>query len=185
MSTLIRKYYLLPEGSFTRKGDKFLLKKIESSSTWEKEAFDLLTDEHLVEVKKKESLTKLFDSLKEGANEADGKTPHDILINLLPKNIRSKSKGLLWYLTKITDINSEGQLVHKDSGIVGGTLVDTLKYLTTPNYRVAPPDLLPLLERLYEMKCPLSLFARNKTPSVLLTKLKEPPEPSMKWKTVD
>lgn len=179
MSTLIRKYFLLPEQSFARKKDKVFLKMLESSSSWEKDAFELLTDDNVTEGEKKENLIKLLGTSEK--DQAEGKTKHDILINLLPKNIRSKSKGLLWYLTKIADVNSEGELVHKDSGIVGGTLIDTLKYLTTPNYKVAPPDLLPLLERLYELKCPLSLFARNKTPSILLTKLTEPPEPSIKW----
>lgn len=183
MSTLIRKYYLLPEDTFSRRGDKIFLKKLaDKNSPWEKEAFNLLTDDHLTEERKKADLIQLLNGV--GNNEAEGKTHHNTLINLLPKNIRAKSRGLLWFLNKIADINSEGQLVHKDSGIVGGTLIDTLKYLTTPNYRVAPPDILPLLERLYELKCPLSLFAHNKRPSLLLTKLEEPQEPSIKWKNM-
>jgi len=189
-SSLVRKYYLIPEESLALKRDKAFLRKINNNSPgWEKEAFEILISDNKTD--KKEILRRF---LKENDPDAPDAEYHSVL-NILPKNARHKARGLLYYILKIADIDENGLLVYKKGGMkgqTGGSLLDALKYLVYPRVNVVPEDILSLAELLYEMKTPLSLFGGpTKQPAHILSRLvkkkistPEPEQKKPKWESV-
>ena len=129
------------------------------------------------------------DSSKTGAG-AKTVLPYEGLLEILPPNARLRARGLLYFLLRLVDIAEDGTMIYKGSGKSGSALVDVLKYFTQNNVSTVPHDILPLAELLYQAKVPLSLFAKNKQPTQILTRLQQPAEEKVpeekkkKWETL-
>ena len=191
-SSLVRKYFLIPEDSLSIKRDKVFLGKIDQADGWEKEAFQILTRESDKGGPDKKNL--LLTLIKSQNDEGrDHSQQYDGLLNILPKNARHKARGLLYYILKIADIDEDGLLVYRKGGMEGQTgssLIDALRYLVLPHVSVVPHDILSLAEMLYQYKAPLSLFGGpRKQPGYILSQLVSPspktvPEVRQSWESV-
>lgn len=163
----MQKYYLTAEKDVGKK-----LQTLLRSTGFRQKLVSLLLNNNLSDEAILEGTKTILMEETKTALGSSVETYIDQVINLLPKNLRNRTKMMAPIFQQIVSVDESGRVVYKSTGIKGGYIVDHIRYFLTGSGQfssAAPEDVGTMRESLRSLQLPKSLFGKGKWPGTETT----------------